>query len=68
MQCPECGEKTIVFNSRRMNLDGKFCVYRRRRCQTKDCMYKFTTYELEEIDLSLIRRSYDENRRVQHNN
>ena len=43
MTCPVCGGKTTVINSRSPDCET---VRRRRVCQ--DCLYRFSTLEIEE--------------------
>ena len=68
MRCPQCGERTHVYDSRRAEKFGYASVHRRRRCNDKKCEYKINTYEIEEIDIRLIRSQGNELRRIQPNN
>ncbi len=43
MRCPKCGEFTIVLDSRERSTDS---IRRRRKCLSKKCLHRFTTWEL----------------------
>jgi transcriptional regulator NrdR family protein len=53
MNCPVCGEKTIVLDSR----PREDCVRRRRKCT--DCGYVFITIELDEDMVKKMEDNHD---------
>lgn len=55
MKCPQCkSERTSCKDSRPTKRLGADSIRRRRKCS--DCGYKFTTWELDEIDMEHIHR------------
>ena len=53
MNCPVCGEKTIVLDSR----PREDCVRRRRKCT--DCGYVFVTLEMDEDMVKKMEENHD---------
>lgn len=55
MECVFCGYKTKVIDTRKKE-NGKH--YRRRECQNKECGERFTTYEVNQIQLLNVLEDY----------
>lgn len=57
MKCPQCGNKNSnVINSR--HCDRENTIMRRRVCLSETCLHRWTTYEIEALDLPDDPRKY----------